>query len=491
MLQLRTSDNLVVASTHGRGLFTTDIFMNPAPDFSVNTRVAYVGQNLTFTNASAKSTSYLWNFGDATTSTLANPTKAYTAPGFYTVTLTINGGCPTCTKSVSNYIQVLPDRPVPYLTTDGGNFEINVNDFGGQNMKDNGGPTPCGTPISSVTWERGNSAIAGKNGFVSASNAWVTGITATTYNNNDYTILYSPAFDFSGAGTYTLQFQTKHNTENQYDGYIVEYSTNKGGSWTQLNNSVAAGWYNTTAVAGGIFPTGTAFFSGNQAAYTLKSQNVSFLSGNPNVSFRFIFRADGGVTGVGAAIDDFEILYTSTLPNTTLNLQGIHKNAQNQLIWNTENPEKANFFTIEYSNDGVQFTTLPIQISATQSKKYIYNHNSTYSRTFYRVIQHNKDGQNRFSNVIEISVSENMTLSVYPIPSNSTITVQGAFNSTGNIQYAIFNTSGQQVLIHQESIDWAGIYTHTLNIQALPAGIYYLRVQEANQTTVRKIVKIM
>jgi PKD repeat protein len=490
MLQLRTSDKLVVASTHGRGLFTTDIFMDPAPDFSVNTRVAYVGQNLTFTNSSAKATSYLWNFGDATTSTLANPTKSYATPGLYTVTLTINGGCPTCTKSVTNYIQVLPDRPVPYLVGNGGDFETNVNDFGGQNMKDNGGPTPCGTPLSSVTWERGNSAIVGKNGFVSASNAWVTGLTAANYSNNDYTILYSPSFDFSGAGTYTLQFQTKFDTEAQYDGYIVEYSTDRGTTWTQLNNSVAAGWYNTTALAGGIFTPGTAFFSGLQSTYSLRSQNVSFLSGNSSVAFRFVFRADGGVTDVGAAIDDFEILYTSTLPNTALNLQGIHKNGQNELTWKVESPEKASFYTIEYSYDGVQFNTLPVQVSATQNKEYAYNHASSHSRTFYRIIQHNKDGQSRFSNVIEISIAENMSLVVYPVPSSSTVTVQGAFNTTGNIQYAVFNTSGQKVLTHNENINWAGIYTHTLNIQALPAGIYYLRIQEANQVTVKKIVKI-
>ncbi|MDW8302545.1 MAG: PKD domain-containing protein, partial [Bacteroidia bacterium] len=132
MLKMRASDKLVVASTHGRGLFTTDIFMDPTADFTSNTRVAYVGQPINFISTSAKATSYLWNFGDATTSTLANPVKSYTAPGFYTVTLTINGGCPGCTKSVTNYIQVLPDRAVPYLLADGGNFEVNVNDFGAQ-----------------------------------------------------------------------------------------------------------------------------------------------------------------------------------------------------------------------------------------------------------------------------------------------------------------------------------------------------------------------
>lgn len=38
--------------------------------------------------------SYLWNFGDGTTSTESNPTRAYAASGSYTVALTVNYTCP-------------------------------------------------------------------------------------------------------------------------------------------------------------------------------------------------------------------------------------------------------------------------------------------------------------------------------------------------------------------------------------------------------------
>src|SRR6185503_11668989 len=34
MLQIRTSDSLVAAATHGRGLFTTDVFASPFADFT-------------------------------------------------------------------------------------------------------------------------------------------------------------------------------------------------------------------------------------------------------------------------------------------------------------------------------------------------------------------------------------------------------------------------------------------------------------------------
>lgn len=65
------------------------------------------GRDLTFTDASTDDdgtvTSWLWSFGDATTSTSQNPTHTYSANGVYSVTLTVtdsSGGTDSLTSSV-------------------------------------------------------------------------------------------------------------------------------------------------------------------------------------------------------------------------------------------------------------------------------------------------------------------------------------------------------------------------------------------------------
>lgn len=62
-------------------------------DFVVSNFTPTVNLDIvTFTSTSQGASSYLWDFGDGTTSTLQNPTHVYTSDGAKTVTLKINGG---------------------------------------------------------------------------------------------------------------------------------------------------------------------------------------------------------------------------------------------------------------------------------------------------------------------------------------------------------------------------------------------------------------
>ena len=78
-------------------------------NFAASDTLVCAGQQVAFANLSPMSgSSWLWDFGDGTTSTKENPTKVYTQPGVYTVTFKINGG--PCGDSLTkvHYITVTP-----------------------------------------------------------------------------------------------------------------------------------------------------------------------------------------------------------------------------------------------------------------------------------------------------------------------------------------------------------------------------------------------
>jgi len=69
------------------------------------------GNPVTFTNATNAGTwTWLWKFGDGTTSRLENPVHSYTGLGTYTVTLIVNNT--NCSDSVKHTVSVLPIPPV-------------------------------------------------------------------------------------------------------------------------------------------------------------------------------------------------------------------------------------------------------------------------------------------------------------------------------------------------------------------------------------------
>jgi PKD repeat protein len=68
---------------------TVKIYTTPLADFTYSIN----GNIVTFTNTTQNGASYLWNFGDNTTSTVVNPVHTYQNGGTYNVLLTANNQC--------------------------------------------------------------------------------------------------------------------------------------------------------------------------------------------------------------------------------------------------------------------------------------------------------------------------------------------------------------------------------------------------------------
>jgi Zn-dependent metalloprotease len=64
-----------------------------------------------FTNQSTNTSIYTWYFGDGATSTAANPSHTYTAPGVYTVRLVSGGGCGTDSITKANLVNISAANP--------------------------------------------------------------------------------------------------------------------------------------------------------------------------------------------------------------------------------------------------------------------------------------------------------------------------------------------------------------------------------------------
>lgn len=473
MLQLRQSDKYVIAATHGRGLFGSDIFTDPTALFTVDRQLTYKYSSIQFTDISYKSTSWLWDFGDGTTSTLQHPSHTYYTNGIFNVTLTINGGASSITKSA--YIQVLPDRGTPYNLGDGGNFEANPNDFGGNNVVGTG-------------WARGSSAVAGKSGTLSPTNAWVTGLVGS-YVDNSRSQLWTPCYNMSAAGTYTLGLFAKFNTETGFDGFRVEYSLDRGATWTALGTTTAAGWYNNANTSGTTaFPANEAFFSGNvSGTFNNYTRDISFLAGNNSVAFRLAFAADEGVTAPGIAVDNFTITGTanSALPVQLTQFTGEKNNDGVSLMWETLHEMNVSHYEVERAQNGISFSKIGrVNAKSGERNQYLFDDsNAANPFSYYRLKMIDIDNTSNYSNIIKIYSGEaDDKISISPNPFGQFINIDTRFPIES---VSLWDMNGKEVY-HQNNIVGNKL---TFN-KHFPKGNYIIQVNTSNKVERQKLIHI-
>ena len=484
-LRVRRSENMVLAATYGRGLFTTDIFMEPKADMFID-QVGYTNVPLKFLGEEAiNASSWAWTFGDGSTSNEENTTHTYPNIGEYPVSLTINDEL----TSASN-VKILPDRGLPYeigTGNYGGDFEGNTEQYGV-------------FTISGSSFSRGNSTIEGKNGVHSGANAFVLGIDEPYYENGTHSMIYLPNFDMEEEGIYEFSLWAKFSLSNGYDGFRVEYSTDRGQFWEQLGSNEDENWYNykNNNLDGAGFDQGSSYFSGSRSTFKNFKLNISNLSGNKDVAFRIVFK--GGTSGNfrGVAIDDVEITkYEGELKTDLLSFSGEYTDpTEITLTWLTQPEYYCQKFEVERSVNGFDFEEIETVYAAGGTSPDVHTYSMTTNGqrnlNFYRLKVINQSSAAGYSyEFYSPTIDMRRKLEgievqyLFPNPIEDQIFLTFTDILVGETLYELFAANGQ--LIAKGNLP-EGEPTATLNVPTnLASGVYILRIQigDGNQQSIK------
>ena len=118
------------------------------------------------------------------------------------------------------------------------------------------------------------------------------------------------------SGTSELQFWHDFNTENSYDGGVVEYSTDGGATWNDIGALITQNGYTGTISSSFSNPIGgRSAFEGTSSGYIQTLADLSSLAGQA-FQVRFRMASDTSVAGTGWYVDDVLIGATVTLAST-------------------------------------------------------------------------------------------------------------------------------------------------------------------------------
>ncbi|MEQ6166279.1 T9SS type A sorting domain-containing protein [Ekhidna sp. MALMAid0563] len=168
---------------------------------------------------------------------------------------------------------------------------------------------------SSANWTRDADAALG-----AADGNYLHPNSFNSYSNNTNVTTTSGAIDLTGHYSLILQVDISYDTEADFDGFNIEYSSNNGTNWNLLGTTAdGSNWYNDASNDG----LGTEGWSGDNGGWVTASIPLpEVLENNNQVRFRVNFASDFLFTDVGVGFDNFTITGYQTSNTSPGNVSG-------------------------------------------------------------------------------------------------------------------------------------------------------------------------
>ncbi|PNQ74628.1 glycosyl hydrolase [Hanstruepera neustonica] len=162
---------------------------------------------------------------------------------------------------------------------------------------------------STQYWQRGLPTGTVLNTTESGTKVYGTNLSGN-HGDGIKSYLVSPCYDLSNLTSPELSFFMAFQLERDWDIVYVEYSIDSGDTWNILGSSNDPNWYNSNTTAGEnntCFNCPGAQWTGTNPFMTEYIHDLSAFSSETNIQFRIVFHSDAAVNFEGAIVDDFVV----------------------------------------------------------------------------------------------------------------------------------------------------------------------------------------
>ena len=178
------------------------------------------------------------------------------------------------------------------------------------------------------------------------------------------------------------------------------------------------------------------------------------------------------------------------LPLTLMDFKGKKENDNIILQWRTASENNSSRFEIERSPDGINFSTLASVAAAGNSsilRYYEYfDKLALTGKNYYRLKMVDIDGRFTYSRTIMIELTSKTQI-VVSNPFSNQITVRFSKPPSGTIQIALADVSGKMIIAKLVKAEQQ--IQFDISNMHLSKGVYFLKVETANERFTRKLVK--
>jgi len=261
--------------------------------------------------------------------------------------------------------------------------------------------------------------------------------------------------------------------------YQYTYTPSVNSSWVSLGGVVSSSTYTMTSPKTNAAFTGTA--TGNPVYFRVIVGPHSTLSTGTTYS-------STAVCGAYAASGPIAASVVCPLPVKLISFEGSRAGTTNLLTWATSSEENNNYFQIERSSDGKNFSSIG-QVSGegttSMQHSYKYTDNSPVNGTnYYRLKQVDFNGASEYSHtiVLQNTSSDAANIAVYPNPNNGSFSVD-LMNPGLSYTLEVTDIQGRQVYSNS-----GASAPETVKVTGLTQDLYIVQVTIDNQVITKKVV---
>jgi hypothetical protein len=283
----------------------------------------------------------------------------------------------------------------------------------------------------------------------------------------------------------SLQFHYAHasySTTPEPDRLDVQISTNCGATWETL-------WTRTGSQLRTVTSAVTSPFTPSASQWTATPIVIDLNSYIGQV-VQFRFRAISGY-GNNLYLDDVT-LATTPLPLQFVSFTAKLQNNKGLLEWRTANELNCDYFDIEKSTNGRNFTAIGrVEAKNAASNGYTFIDEQLSNGTnYYRLLQVDKDGKSTYSTTVTLNTNKQNAevFTVYPNPVKQQATVNITSNTEQRVTLQVYNTLGK--IVYSKSVQlFSGNQSINLDMKQLPAGVYSISLIGNDRVITQKLIK--
>jgi len=226
----------------------------------------------------------------------------------------------------------------------------------------------------------------------------------------------------------------------------------------------------------------------NNAAQTGVTYSFPIQSGD---SYSLTVFDDG--KGCNVSITSAEI-QCEKLPVELISYTGEVKTDGNLLKWATASEIENDYFTLEVSTNGSQFSQIHTEAgNGTVSTPSYYSYldrDAAAGTSYYRLSQTDFDGTTVIVGVVELTRGEAILsiIDIYPNPAVSNVNIGYTVATDTEAVLTVHDVAGR-LLISYAELAQAGINNTTLDVEELSDGIYFMTIKTGDSIVTKQFIK--